>query len=405
MNIKELLAKKAKLMEELRSNAISEERFAEIKGEVGRLNFQIEEARRDEEAEERAAAKQNAEEERIAAEQRAARVPSGVAPLIEDRAERNDEKIEERAKALHAGKSIKLEARAAVSSSSAASSTIASSEINPAFAQVSSLDEMVNVTDLAGSGAEAYKKPFLKTCTAGVIQTEGSAPGSTSEPTFGYATIDKIKITAYAEVTEEVEKLPPARYISEVERAVRTGFRMKLVDQIINGTGSSQMTGILHAGTSILQSSTLQTIGTIDEKTLDTIVYTYGGGEGVEGDATLILNKLTLLEFAKVKGADKRSAYDIRFDRGGLTGTINGIAFVCTSKLDAYATNLTAGKIYAIYGKLKGYELTYFSELEITKSTDYKFKEGVIAYKASAMVGGSPAAWDGFITVQRAAAG
>ncbi|MEG1609262.1 MAG: phage major capsid protein, partial [Clostridia bacterium] len=76
--------------------------------------------------------------------------------------------------------------------------------------------------------------------------------------------------------------------------------------------------------------------------------------------------------------------------------------FVCTSKLAAFGS-VTAGKPYMLYGKLKGYELTYFTDLEVTKSTDYKFKEGVIAFKASGMVGGSPAMWNGFIKINKAA--
>ena len=124
------------------------------------------------------------------------------------------------------------------------------------------------------------------------------------------------------------------------------------------------------------------------------------GDEDVEGDATLILNKLTLKEFAKVKGSDKKRAYEIVVR--GNSGTINGIPFVCTSKLAAFA-NVTAGDPYMLYGKLKAYELAYFTDLDVEKSTDYKFKEGVIAFKVSGFVGGSPAVYNGFMSVQKAA--
>ena len=56
-----------------------------------------------------------------------------------------------------------------------------------------------------------------------------------------------------------------------------------------------------------------------------------------------------------------------------------------------------------LYGKLKGYELTNFSNIEIQKSTEYKFKEGVTAYKVSRLVGGSPAAWNGFMSIEKQA--
>lgn len=114
----------------------------------------------------------------------------------------------------------------------------------------------------------------------------------------------------------------------------------------------------------------------------------------------MILNKLTLKEFAKVKGTDKKRAYEIVLR--GNSGTINGIPFVCTSKLAPFAT-VTDGAPYMIYGKLKGYELAYFADVEIAKSTDFKFKQGVIAFKVSGFVGGSPAMYNGFMTVQKAA--
>lgn len=82
--------------------------------------------------------------------------------------------------------------------------------------------------------------------------------------------------------------------------------------------------------------------------------------------------------------------------------TINGIPFVCTSRLAPFAT-VEAGKPYMVYGKMKGYELAHFTALEVAKSTDYKFKEGVIAFKVTGFVGGSPAMWNGFASVQKAA--
>ena len=56
-----------------------------------------------------------------------------------------------------------------------------------------------------------------------------------------------------------------------------------------------------------------------------------------------------------------------------------------------------------IYGKLKGYELAYFADIEVLKSTEYKFKQGVTVFKASVMCGGSPAMYNGFMAVQEAA--
>lgn len=396
MGIKELIEKRAALLAEAQKPETTAERFAEIRSEVERLNFTIEEMQKAAESEQR--------EEEL----RAARKPNGKPADgtvfdqnktdAETRKAAEIEAIETRAKDLKAGKHASVEHRA-VSSTQTPLSVLASGEINPAFEQVGTLDRLVKNVHLENANAESYKAPFAKTIGEGGITSEGAAATS-AEPTFGYATINKIKITAYAEVNEEVEKLPAADYVSAVEDAVVGAWRKKVVGQIVNGSGTDELVGIANAPTSIITAAQRKTIATIDENTLDEIVFDYGGDEDVEGDAFLVLNKLTLKEFAKVKGTDKRRAYDIVVR--GNSGTINGIPFVCTSKLAAFGT-VTAGNPYLIYGKLKGYELAYFDDIEVLKSVDYKFKQGVTAFKASVMCGGSPAMYNGFMTVQKAA--
>ena len=401
MNIKELMEKRAALLAELQKPETTAERFAEIRSEVDKINFTIEQLKKDD-------SDKRAEEERKAAEEadaRAARLPNkggviydqGKAQTDEKRAAEKEE-IEKRAKALKNGEKVAIEMRAAVASGSTALGTATSGTLNPAFEQVGTLDTLVHVVHLEGAGAESYKKPFVKTYGEGVITEEGKAPATSAEPTFDYADINKVKIVAYAEVNEEVEKLPSANYMAEV---VVGAWRKKLISQIVNGTGTGELVGITNAPEKVIEATQRKTIATIDENTLDNIVFDYGGDEEVEGDATLILNKLTLKEFAKVKGSDKKRAYEIVVR--GNSGTINGIPFVCTSRLAAFG-NVEAGKPYMLYGKLKGYELAYFTALDVEKSTDYKFKEGVIAFKVVGFVGGSPAMWNGFASVQKAAA-
>lgn len=392
--LQELRAEKNELMAQI--DGATAEQFAELRTKVEKINLQTKEAESAEKAE------SQRKQEKADAEMRAAREPSanGMVELFNqkiesERAATKAEK-EKRGKSLRNGDKIMLAEKRKVTTTSAAMSTVASDTINPTFEQVGTLDNLVNVTDL--DGGEAYKKPFVKSYSEGGTTAEGGA-ATDAEPSFGYATINKIKITAYAEITEEIEKLPDADYADEVEKAVVGAYRKKLIGQIVNGTGSNEMVGITNAPTSIIEAAQTKTIATVDENTLDNIVFDYGGDEDVEGDATLILNKLTLKEFAKVKGTDKKRAYEI-FVRGN-SGTINGTPFVCTSKLAAFGS-VTAGKPYMLYGKLKGYELTNFSNLEIQKSKDYKFKEGVTAYKVSRLVGGSPAMWNGFMSIQKA---
>ncbi len=401
--LKELLEQRSALLAEISKPETSAERFAEIRSEVAKLDFLIAEAKKaDEEkrkADEVAELERRKKEEE---EQRGARLPNGVffdqnANIAVEARKKELEKLEQRGKDLRDGKTVKMEKRA-VTSASAAMATLASAEINPAFEQVGTLDKLVHTTPL--HGAESYKKPFVKTYGEGGVTTEGGA-ATTAEPSMGYAEINKVKITAYAEITEETEKLPDADYARVVEDAAWGAYRKKLISQIVNGSGSSQLVGIVNAPTTTIEASQTKTIAAVNENALDEIIFAYGGDESVEGDAFLILNKLTLKEFAVVKGSDKKRAYDIVLK--GNTGTINGIPFVCTSALPTISA-VTAGKPYMLYGKLSGYELTEFAPVEMAKSKDYKFKEGLTAIKVVGLVGGAPAMFNGFMKIVKTAA-
>lgn len=399
MNIKKLLEERAALLAEAAKAETTAERLAEIRARVEAINYTVTELRKDE-------AEARAKEERDAARPANGGAPAPTPVVVHDdakvdaqkRAAANAEAVEKRAKALKSGTKTTLEHRA-VASTSTALGTVASGDITPAFEQVGTVDKLVNTVHLEGTGAESYEKPFAKTIGEGDITAEG-ADYADAEPTFDYAPINKVKITAYAEVNEEVEKLPAARYVAEVEGAVVGALRKKTIAQILHGSGKNQLVGIINAPENIIDTKQRKTIAAIDENTLDDIIFDYGGDENVESDAVLLLNKLTLKEFAKVKGSDKKRAYEIVIR--GNSGTINGVPFVCTAKLPAFKT-VTAGNVYMIYGKLAGYELAVFADIEVAKSTDYKFKQGVIAFKASQFVGGSPAMFNGFITVQKEA--
>ena len=399
MNIKQLLEERAALLQEAAKPETTAERLAEIRARVEAINYTVTELRRDE-------ADAKAEEEKRAARPANGGAPAPAPVVVHDDAQvdaqkrtaANAEVIEKRGNALKNGEKVYIEHRA-VASTSTALGTVASGDITPTFEQVGTLDTLVNEVHLEGTGAESYKKPFAKTIGEGGITAEG-ADATPAEPTFDYASINKVKITAYAEVNEEVEKLPAARYDAEVSNAVVGALRKKIIGQIIGGSGTDELVGIVNAPVSIITAAQRKTVATVDENTLDNIIFDYGGDEDVEGDAYLVLNKLTLKEFAKVKGTDKRRAYDIVVR--GNSGTINGIPFVCTSKLAAFGA-VKAGDPYLIYGKLKGYELAYFADIEVLKSTEYKFKQGVTVFKASVMCGGSPAMYNGFMTVQKAA--
>lgn len=276
-------------------------------------------------------------------------------------------------------------------------------DVKETFNDVSSLIDRVKIVSL--SGGETYQRGYVKSYgAAGGVTAEG-ANYSSSEPEFGYVTISKEKVTAYAEEPEEMAKLPNADYDGIVEKSITSNVRKKITKQIISGDGSTgSIKGIFYnpasATDDVIDRDTDISVASISNTTLDEIVYSYGGDEDVESIAVLILNKKDLKAFAMLRDQDGRKVYTIV--NNGNTGTIDGVPFIINSECNALSDSNTAANKYCMaYGALENFELVVFSDIDARKSEDYKFKEGQIAYRASILVGGAVAAYNGFIRVKK----
>ena len=320
---------------------------------------------------------------------------------------------EARGKAIKDGKSVKFSAKTvvkdtkALTSSDAAMPTHTAADVNETFNNVSSLVDRVRNVPL--EGGETYQRGFVKSYGDGAGATAEGADYNPSEPTFGYVTIKKEKVTAYTEEPEEMIKLPNADYDSVVEGSVTKAIRRYLSRQILIGDGStSKLKGIFHnpaeAAEQVIDPATdITTISVIDDTTLDEIIYSYGGDEEVEDVAVLILNKKDLKAFAKVRDKQGRKVYTIV--NHGNTGTIDGVPYLINSACKAISDAATAAGDYSMaYGPLQNYELAIFSDIDARKSTEYKFKQGQIAYRADIFAGGAVAAYNGFVRVKKASA-
>jgi len=279
------------------------------------------------------------------------------------------------------------------------------STINPTFNETSGLIDRVSTLELPGG--EAFSQPYIKSYGTGDYTAE-NANYADAEPVFGYADIGKTKVTAYAETTEEVRKLPAANYDGVVQRGITTALRKKVTREIMVGDGATgHFTGIFHnpadtAKQVIEPSKDIDTITKIDEHTLDEIVFAYGGSEDVEDAAVLVLNKKDLREFAKVRGADKKKVYEIKVT--GNTGTIDGVPYIINSACAPISDAATAGGAYCMaYGSLSNYQAVIFSGVDIQYSTDFKFRQGNIAHRGSVFMGGNVVAYNGFIRVKKPA--
>ena len=267
------------------------------------------------------------------------------------------------------------------------------------FTQVSTLVDNINLVNL--NGGETYKKTFVKEAGVAGNTLEGEDYAET-EPEFGYVTITKSKLTAYTEITEELEKLPNVDYQAEVIKNITTSLQKKLSLEILKGNGSANnFTGIFSNNALALQDTEDLVVSEIDENTLDDIIFAYGGSEDVEGGAVLILNKNDLRAFARLRTEEGRKVHTIDY----VNRTIDGIPYIINSNTGAISNPATSEGTYAMaYGALKNYEVAVFSPVEIAKSNDYKFKQGIICYKASVFVGGNVVGYQGFVRVKKGAA-
>lgn len=273
-------------------------------------------------------------------------------------------------------------------------------DIRPTFNEVSTLIDRISSKTL--KGGESYQQPYIKSYGEGDYTTEGN-DYNTSETTFGYADITKAKVTAYSEDTEELQKLPAADYDAEVMKGITVATRKKLTREILIGTGATnRLAGIFSAAATAIDSATDLEISAIDASTLDEIIYSYGGDEDVEDAAVLILNKLDLKAFAKLRTSDGKKVYNVVSQ--GNSGTIDGVPFIINSACKAVSdAKTTAGQYNMAYGPLSNYQLTIFSDMDVQRSTDFKFKQGMIAHRGSVFAGGNVISKNGFLRVKKAA--
>ena len=274
--------------------------------------------------------------------------------------------------------------------------------INPTFLQVSNLVDAVRTLSLPGG--ESYTQPYEKLTSTADYTEEGTAYNEVSVA-FGHADIAKSKITAYSEITEELEKLPAAPYAQTVVNGIQRSIRKKIASEILNGDGTTgHIVGIFSEKATAIDAATDVELAKIDSTTLDTIVFSYGGDEAVEGTNVLILSKADLKAFSMVRTTDGKPFYDIKVAGNGGSGTINTVPFIINSACAAVTgAKTTVGAYCMAYGNLQNYQLTVFSQLDIRRSDDYKFPQGMIAHRGSVFVGGNVVSYNGFVRIKKAA--
>lgn len=331
---------------------------------------------------------------------------------VENREQQVKEILEQRGQDLKAGKSVQFaidelpELRAVtIASGDLVVEKKYSTTLNDSFGEVSGTIDVVNAVVL--NGGESYTKGFVKGYGEGAYTSETGDYHNT-DPEFDYVTINKVKITAYTEITDEALKLPNVAYQSYVAQNIQTAIRKKISKMILTGDGNQSFVGIFNAPANVIPTASDLSLAAIDADTLDDIVFAYGGDEEVEGVATLFLSKADLAAFAAIRDSENRKLYTI--NPRGNTGTISSagsfnVPYIINSAAPALSAAGTAVDTYCMaYGIPVNYEMPIFSNLTVEESRDFKFRTGQVAYRASIWAGGNVASHKGFVRVKKVAA-
>ena len=306
-----------------------------------------------------------------------------VLETMNTRNENNE--IEARAKAFaDSGKMTieNAEARSVLVSSGTLATPTEVAGINDAVgARVSSIVDLVKITDASGMGA--YKVAYVDTDATAATQTEGGAYNA-SEPTFNFVEIAPQTEAVLSYISKQARKQTPLNYQQKVNESALVALRKRAAKII----------------TDKLVASTLNTkisISALDEKTLRTVAFNYGGDESIVGAATLFINKTDLVALGDVRGSDKKAVYEITPDAGNPnTGVIRDGGLAVPYCIDS---NLTAGTL--VYGQAKCFELALFSNYEINVSEDFAFDKGLLAIRGDVELGGGVTVKGGFVVATK----
>lgn len=298
------------------------------------------------------------------------------APVKDDNAQR-----EARAKAFaDSGKMTidNAEARAVLVSSGTLATPTEVAGINDAIgAKVSSIVDLVKITDASGMGA--YKVAYQKTDATAATQTEGGEYNA-SEATFDFVEITPQTEAIISYISKQARKQTPLNYQQKVNASALVALRKRaaklITDKLVASALNTKLTGVAY-----------------DETFLRKVALSYGGDESVVGAATLFINKVDLVTLGDVRGSDKKPVYEITPDASNPnTGIIKDGGLSVPYCLDS---NLTSGT--TVYGQAKGFELALFSPYEISVSEDFAINKGLLTIVGDVELGGDVVVQNGFV--------
>ena len=302
---------------------------------------------------------------------------------------------EEMGRALAAGERVKIDIVDTLAGLRTNDGTLASgpivtptgrgSEIHDGFAgQVSSLIDQVNAVSLAGmsSWEEPYVVSDMEAQHGKIVDVAGT--------TFAKAKLSAHEVSVTSFVDRNIGRLSPADYAAKVQTMALRALRRKINNLIVNGDGQAapDIFGLLNAkntdGNPIF--AALADVKAIDENTLNSLVFGYGGDEMIGGNARLLLTRKSLQAFGALRGAnEKQRLYKITRDANNPNiGTIEDGGLIVP-----YTLTAAMGDKALAYGDPLNYMLALFGEYVIRVDESVKAVERMHTILGDISVGGN----------------
>jgi hypothetical protein len=288
--------------------------------------------------------------------------------------------------------------RAALTTAGTVGPTGVSGINDPAGNAISDFIDLIKITD--ATGMAAYKVAYLTADATAAARTEGQAP-SESAPTFDSVTLSPNLKGIIAYISREIRKQSPLQYESKVNESVTRSLRRVLsqmaVEKVLASTLNETLTVTGASGAELFT-----------PHLLSDIILAYGGDEGVDGAAVLVLNKADLKAFAAVRGKNEYlPVYSITPDAAnpsmGVIKDNNGLScrYCLNKNVAALSTASLSGtaKKGMFYGNPQCAEMALWGGVDVNVNEGYKFGEGLLTILGEVTADAAVTTPKGFVVV------
>lgn len=263
---------------------------------------------------------------------------------------------------------------------------------------VSDFIDLMKITD--ATGMAAYKVAYMSADGTASARTEGTAI-TESNPTFGAVELKPQLKGIIAYISREIRKQSPLQYEQKVNESVRRALRRILSQLAISKIMASTL-NTTHAVTGATGASLFT------PNLLSDIILAYGGDEGVDGTAVLVLPKADLKAFAAVRGKNEYlPVYSIVPDAAnpsmGVIKDNNGLS--CRYCLNANVPALSTATLSStatkglLYGNPQCAEMALWGGVDVNVNDGYKFGEGLLTIMGEVTADADVTVPHGFVMV------